>query len=38
MLGDFGLAVHKDEQQLRQRVGTLDYMAPEVSKISSTTV
>eukprot|EP00195_Chlamydomonas_chlamydogama_P006399 CAMPEP_0202898576 /NCGR_PEP_ID=MMETSP1392-20130828/7065_1 /ASSEMBLY_ACC=CAM_ASM_000868 /TAXON_ID=225041 /ORGANISM="Chlamydomonas chlamydogama, Strain SAG 11-48b" /LENGTH=399 /DNA_ID=CAMNT_0049584547 /DNA_START=583 /DNA_END=1782 /DNA_ORIENTATION=- len=29
-LGDFGLAAHKQHDKLVERVGTLDYMAPEV--------
>lgn len=30
-VGDFGLAADKHVDQLIERVGTLDYMAPEVS-------
>ena len=29
-LGDFGLAVDMNKEQVKMRVGTLDYMAPEV--------
>ena len=29
-VGDFGLAAHKLQDHLTERVGTLDYMAPEV--------
>ncbi|GIL42968.1 hypothetical protein Vafri_787 [Volvox africanus] len=32
-LGDFGLAGHKFQDQMTERVGTLDYMAPEVLNI-----
>ncbi|KAG2499859.1 hypothetical protein HYH03_002150 [Edaphochlamys debaryana] len=32
-LGDFGLAGHKYEDHMTERVGTLDYMAPEVLRI-----
>ncbi|GIL72990.1 hypothetical protein Vretimale_4629 [Volvox reticuliferus] len=32
-LGDFGLAGHKLQDQMTERVGTLDYMAPEVLNI-----
>ena len=30
LIGDFGLAAHKERDNLTERVGTLDYMAPEV--------
>ncbi|PNH12415.1 Serine/threonine-protein kinase ark1 [Tetrabaena socialis] len=32
-LGDFGLAGHKFQDRMSERVGTLDYMAPEVLSI-----
>ncbi|PNW85396.1 hypothetical protein CHLRE_03g184450v5 [Chlamydomonas reinhardtii] len=32
-LGDFGLAGHKFQDRMTERVGTLDYMAPEVLSI-----
>jgi serine/threonine protein kinase len=32
-LGDFGLAAHKLHDVLTDRVGTLDYMSPEVSRV-----
>uniref|UniRef100_A0A7R9V348 Protein kinase domain-containing protein n=1 Tax=Chlamydomonas euryale TaxID=1486919 RepID=A0A7R9V348_9CHLO len=34
-LGDFGLVVHKVHDSLEDRVGTLDYMAPEVLAMPS---
>ncbi|KXZ56737.1 hypothetical protein GPECTOR_1g664 [Gonium pectorale] len=35
-LGDFGLAAHKFQDRMNERVGTLDYMAPEVLGIPAT--
>jgi len=29
-LGDFGLSINSDTERPKSRVGTLDYMAPEV--------